>query len=435
MVQIRFAGSRASSSPLCASKAPHKEKIKCHRQEGNTRRKNNGNASPLPFLFVHSTMSRLDESFIAPGSNNRNNSSGGSSDFFSPISLAFFGKDVLPRSHDTSWIGARQSPIPSFDREDDEEEDDEEANRATEIYHRALHESLEAAEFVNERTSLLHKRRAAASMAAQQAPIHPLWNGATPEERMMNEQKSACRIFWGDLLIIVSGIHLSAISAYEINLWLSDKNVGMVLTWMSILLPRSSQILLMAGALDAERVLIYGEYWRILSSLFVCPSLLNWFIVLIGWVLVYSARRQNTLLSWYSWLGTWFASALVGLLWMMAWDLRIRPVVGCNLWGTAGVLTSVGIHRPQERWWHFLLCALAVVLSWWEQPCNSVYGVLGASFFGWGLGAATRGTQSLAEKGHSPSGLSYASVAVVLFMVLAPVLSIAFLGTNIPFLS
>lgn len=382
----------------------------------------------------------MDESSTPAGGNN---SSGGSSDFFSPISLGFFGKDVLPRNHDHSWIGARQSPIPSFDREEEDDDDDddndgvedEEANRATEIYHRALHESLEAAEFVNERTSLLHHRRTAA-VAAAQAPIHPLWNGATAEERLWNEQKSQYRIFWGDILVIVTGIHLATISAYEIHLWWSnDENVGMTLTWMSILQPRSSQTLLMAGALDAERVLIDGEYWRLLSSLFVCPSLLNWLIVLIGWTLVYNARRQNTQLSWYSWFGTWFGASLVGLLWMMAWDLRIRPVVGCCLWGMGGVLTSVGIHRPEERWRHFLLSILAVVLSWWEQPCNSVYGVLGATFFGWGLGAATRGTQSLAEKGHGPSSFSFASVGMVLSLVLAPVLSIAFLGTNIPFLS
>ena len=40
---------------------------------------------------------------------------------------------------------------------------------------------------------------------------------------------------------------------------------------------------------------------------------------------------------------------------------------------------------------------------------------------------------SLAVKG--PSGLSYAAIAAVLCIVLAPVLSIAFWGTNVPFLS
>lgn len=374
-------------------------------------------------------MSRPDESYIHPS----NNSSGASSDFFSPISLGFFGKDVLPRSHDTSWIGARQSPIPSFDREDEDEEEDEEANRATEIYHRALHESLEAAHFVNERTSLLHHRRMAA-VETKQAPIHPLWDGATAEERLLREQRNSCRMLWGDFLILVSGIHLVATSAYEIYHWQYDTQVGMVLTWMSILKPRSAQTLLLSGALDAERVIIYEEYWRLLSSLVICPSLLNWLLVCMGWLLVYHARRHHTLLSWFSWFGTWFGSAFVGISWMIAWDLRIHPFAGCCLWGTCGVLTSVGIHRPEERWRFFLLCILAVVLSWWEQPCNSVFGVLGATFFGWGLGAATRGTQSLAVKGHGPSGLSYVGIAVVLVFVSAPLLSIAFLGTSIAFL-
>jgi hypothetical protein len=376
-------------------------------------------------------MSRLDESYSHPN----NNSSGGSSEFFSPISLAFFGKDVLPRSHDTSWIGARQSPIPSFDREEEEEEDDdEEADRATEIYHRALHESLEAAAFVNERTSLLHHRRNVPGAArTTAAPIHPLWDGATPEERR-GKQKSGCEFMWGDILIGLSGLHLAATSAYEVYLWQFDDSVGMVLTWMSLLRPRYSQTLLLFGALDADRVLSYGEYWRLLSSLVVCPSLLEWLLILIGWSLVYHNRRQDSWLSWHSWFGTWFGSAVAGLLWMMAWDLRIRPIVGCCLWGTGGVLTSVGIHRPEERWRHFFVCALAVAVSWWDQPCNSVYGVVGATFFGWALGAATRGTQSLAEKGHGPSMLSYLGIGTALTIALAPVLSIAFFGTDIAFL-
>ena len=368
--------------------------------------------------------------------NNDNNSSGASSDFFSPISLGFFGnKDVLPRSHDTSWIGARQSPIPSFDREDEDDDDDvddEEANRATEKYHKALHESLEAAAFVNERTSLLHHRRTALQQTRQgAAPIHPLWDGATPEERRIREINSHCRILWGDVFVVLTGVHLGLCSAWEVYLWRSDDDGSPTLTWMSILQPRSAQTLLLMGALDAETVLVNEEYWRLLSSLVVCPSLLNWVLVCLGWTLLYSARRQDTLLSWYSWFGTWFASALVGLVWMMAWDLRIRPVVGCALWGTGGVLTAAGMHRPEARWCHFLACILAVVLSWWEQPYNSVYGIVGATFFGWGLGAATR--QSLATKG--PSGLSYGSIGVVLSIVLAPVLSIAFWGTDVPFLS
>lgn len=381
---------------------------------------------------------RLDDSYMHPN-NNGNNSSGASSDFFSPISLGFFGghnKDVLPRSHDTSWIGARQSPIPSFDREDDDDDDeeDEEANRATENYHKALHESLQAAAFVNERTSLLHHRRTTTGetdYSRRQAPIHPLWDGETPGERQSRESK-ACRILWGDVLVVVTGLHLAACSAYEIYLWrFDDTNVSIMLSWMSILQPRNAQTLLLAGALDAETVLAYQEYWRLLSSMVVCPSLPNWLLVCLGWTLMYNARRQHDLLSRSSWFGTWFASALVGLVWMMAWDLRIRPVVGCALWGTCGASTAVGMHRPEERWRHFLTCILAVVLSWWEQPCNSVYGILGSTFFGWSLGAATR--QSLATKG--PSGLSYTAIAAVLSIVLAPVLSIAFWGTSIPFLS
>ena len=372
----------------------------------------------------------MDESYTHPG----NNSSGASSDFFSPISLGFFGKDVLPRTHDTSWIGARQSPIPSFDKEEDEEEEDEEENRATEVYHRALHESLQAAPFVNERTSLLHHRRTAA-VQARQAPIHPLWDGATPEERLLRDQKTSCLILWGDFLVLISGIHLVATSVYEVYQWRTEPDSGLELTWMSIIEPRTSQTLLFFGGLDAEKVILNSEYWRLLSSLLICPSLLNWLLVFVGWMLVYHARRHHTLLSRLSWFGTWFGSAFVGLLWMMAWDLRIRPVVGCCLWGTGGVLTSIGIHRPEERWRYFALCILAVVLTWWEQPCNSVYGVLGATFWGWSLGVMTRSTQSLAEKGHGPSGLSFVGIGAVISIMLAPVLSIAFLGTNIAFLS
>jgi len=84
--------------------------------------------------------------------------------------------EKLPPLHDSSWIGARLSPIGSFDREaavEDDDDDDEhnEQDRLALLYHRALQESLDAA--ARQAASLRNKgnqngrwRNAAAAAAA-----------------------------------------------------------------------------------------------------------------------------------------------------------------------------------------------------------------------------------------------------------------------------
>jgi len=75
---------------------------------------------------------------MIPRSSSDDSSSTASSAFFSPISISFFNQrtkqqhltpaasaERLPPLHDSSWIGARLSPIGSFDREHHSEDDDD----------------------------------------------------------------------------------------------------------------------------------------------------------------------------------------------------------------------------------------------------------------------------------------------------------------------
>jgi hypothetical protein len=63
-------------------------------------------------------------------------------------------------------------------------------------------------------------------------------------------------------------------------------------------------------------------------------------------------------------------------------------VSGCSGWGTAGVLCAMGVLSPDRRFGLFVL-AIAMVLvglvdAWsYSSATGSVFGVIGASFFGW----------------------------------------------------
>jgi hypothetical protein len=197
-----------------------------------------------------------------------------SSDFFSPISIAFFQKqkqrngtssshEKLPLSHDSSWIGARLSPIASFDREgiaEEEEEDEENDNEANDNHEHSpltslplhVHPNASYHQYANnaflgikETTRLLPSQSHIYTHNATQQPpsnnipsfrnskIHPLWNSP----RMMHNHhytnnsnhKNTWRILscysgkyhsmgiWGDLVCILSGANLVAMAIYDIG--------------------------------------------------------------------------------------------------------------------------------------------------------------------------------------------------------------------------
>jgi len=192
------------------------------------------------------------------GPSPHDDSSTASSDFFSPISISFFNKqrqkassassaERLPPLHDSSWIGARLSPIGSFDREthsEDDDDDDEERQDANKENRRnksaaALHllrvggsnnegvsarstndttsSTLSTAHFVllaNEQTSLLGNRSNSIPLTRNQgsngsnsqfnsnlttisanhhSKIHPLWNSPPSNNTMANNHSNEPR--------------------------------------------------------------------------------------------------------------------------------------------------------------------------------------------------------------------------------------------------
>lgn len=277
-------------------------------------------------------------------------SSDASSDFFSPISLSFFGGRVsqqasslsktttpepLPPLHDSSWIGARLSPIHSFDRE--EENEDDEDQRYTQIYHRALHDSLGAAAFVNERSSLLNNSK------DPRSNIHPLWenaDGSAAKNFGKGGGPRPFRITWGLILCSTSALYLLTMGYYDFQFSRRQEEDSGDYAWAMPWLRPSSSSLERYGAFVPFKVLIRGEYWRLFSSLFISTSILEWTLAAIAWRLIFLAATAEP---WHRYAGTYFASCFVGQLWMLSWDHVDGVLCGMVLWGTGGVLCSIGI--------------------------------------------------------------------------------------------
>jgi len=442
--------------------------------------------------------------------------SSGSSDFFSPVSISFFrggnnnnnnnnnrqrppqqqnhsrratatamprsGGEVLTPRHDAdkSWIGARLSPIGSFDREDragtsgSEEDEDEE-----ERHHRALHETMENAPFIvaNESTSLLGRLKKQQQQEQQQqaqsscsdgnskgtsynnnnnyakthpSRIHPLWD----EEQDQHLRRAAenagyyygadgdwkivalkqC-LTWGTLVCAVSGTLLVVMGCYDYFFYdystttasdasgdskdeSSDGGNALYNTdptevegaWTWPLFHPSQQALVRLGAFLPQTVFSqqqrYGfSYWRMLSSAFVCSSLVEWVVVLVGWRLVVVANSKSP--TWHRWIGVYLSSVFVGQLWTIAWDVGGSSnggatTTGCVAWGTAGVLCQLGTVRPRRRFCCFLWAASLLVLSLLQRPLGSVWGATGAAFFGWSLAAAELEFYSSSAGGSDP---------------------------------
>jgi hypothetical protein len=310
-------------------------------------------------------------------------SSGSSSDFFSPISIAFFRRPssrdsqqqqhhqttsmpssaerrgsstTLPPSHDNSWIGARLSPILSFDKEGAlSDNDDDDADNRSEERHRAIHDTLEAAPFVvDERTSLLmrnvtnsdlqqpqypHREGTVANGMAAANPnaskIHPLWRSPSSQQQlhgnsfhhrvMMLLRKWGCcyccnsisnHASFGAALVTMSGIHLWAMGVYDCYQWYhwyrgstmsvdeQDLSMGISHAWTLPLLVPSYETLALFGALAPNQVVDHGEderwvrrtvssYSDFLSSLLICTSVAEWLLVAGAWRLLYLASSRE----------------------------------------------------------------------------------------------------------------------------------------------
>jgi hypothetical protein len=292
------------------------------------------------------------------------------SDFFSPISASFFrpkssanrggssssaqihqqqgeqqgSGEKLPPLHDSSWIGARLSPIgQSFDNESADDNDADEG-QFTSAYHRALHESFENADFIvaTERTRLLAFRPgASSSLAAEGAAkhngvpghaftpavfagvsnrngkldIHPLWN--QPEStRNHNRSEKHGQLSWGAVVCSISGLYFVAMgvrdyyhfSRMEVSAnQVSDESIAWSVPWIR----PSSETMLDFGAFTP--VLNWAYPWRSAMSCFLCSSVVEYIAVLGAWRLISMIKTlHNHREPWHRWSGVYFASCLVG---------------------------------------------------------------------------------------------------------------------------
>jgi hypothetical protein len=172
------------------------------------------------------------------------------------------------------------------------------------------------------------------------------------------------------------------------------------------------------------------EYWRLLTSaVWVTSSLVEWLLVLLAWwwaisrsrivetdrtsgivrdfyspTSFYFGQQTNNHFSYSSsekqsavegcmaaWPVVYMLSTLTGQLWMVSFEYPSSAsfdgddgpnISGCTSWGTAGVLCAMGMRWPERRFELFIL-AIALVIINLLQPTSSVFGAIGASFFGW----------------------------------------------------
>lgn len=382
--------------------------------------------------------------------NRTDESSSGSSDFFSPVSISFFqnrnhnlADSTTPSSrtpiHDNSWIGARLSPIQSFDREADPE--DEEDDLEVQQKQSSVHRTLEAAPFVTERTKLLsnnvtQQQQLPMARSRSQSKIHPLWESPVGNPR--RSFASVSNLSVGRVVCAVSGFHLvgmalfDTLEAYRL-MRTGRSDIGRSHVWTLPFLAPPTSTLRLFGALAPDYILA-AEDWRsswyvggILSSLFITTSVVEWILIAVAWKLIRtSAQRQGKPTEFG---GTFLASCITGQLWMWVYDSTSGRTVGAAAWGTCGVLCAAGMARPGYRFELYIVCATIITLALLQRPTSSVWGATAGAFLGWALGAA--GCEQAEFKDH-PSSPSLTRLVTLTGTLLAigivgsPVLSLAF---------
>lgn len=344
------------------------------------------------------------------------NSSGESSDFFSPISVSFFGGNQsntdhqLPPLHDSSWIGARLSPIGSFDREGSSDDDE----RYTSVYHRALHESLEASAFVNEHTRLLG--------GDPRSNLHPLWEGQE-QQQPRKESKSWIRVSSGLILCSISGVYLFTMLGVDLYQQYYSDHAYSEHGWMLPWLQPSLSTLYTCGAFGPQYMRSWLDYWRVLTAIFMSTSVVEWILLVGAWRFVFLASTKQP---WYEWMGVCLASALVGEVWITAFDTS-AVLCGSLASGTLGVLCALGMRCPNRRMGLFMYAALLVTMAVVMQPYTSVVGDVGGTFFGWALAVADgRPAKGAADRNGEGEVGRFVGLAAVLTIIMTPIMWMAF---------
>jgi hypothetical protein len=315
-----------------------------------------------------------------------------------------YGKsERLPADHDTSWIGARLSPI-AFD-EDDEDK--------IAPYKQVL---------VNERSALLGNIK-----PGDRSKIHPLWDDGNPLllQSMYTEDQTRGLFHWGTVVWVLSGAHLLSMAIHDFYFWYLSYRQGIeidVERWSLPWLSPSTVVLQRFGAFLPYRAIVYGQWWRMLTSVFMSTSVMEWLLVIWSW----RALRWGGARPTRKWCYVYLLSVFTGQIWMMAFDLS--GVAGAAAWGSSGVICAAGGAKPRQRFLLFMTAIAMVVVSLLE-PTNSVMGTIGGSFFGWayyGLGWSR--VVSKMDKGTvKPKGMTrLLSGLALLKLWVVPLLFVAF---------
>jgi hypothetical protein len=315
--------------------------------------------------------------------------------------------DRLPVSHDTSWIGARVSPI-AFDEEDEEK---------LAPYKQALNDSM-----ANERSALLGiiKR-------GDRSKIHPMWDDGNPLLFQTTDTDDRLRGFyhWGNVVLVISGSHLLAMAIHDFYVAYLSYRLGYdvdVERWSLPWLYPSTASLQRFGAFMPYQALEHAQWWRMLTSTFMSTSVAQWLLVLWSWrALQWGGARPTR-----KWCYLYLLAVFTGQIWMMAFDFY--GIAGAATWGSSGVICAAGGARPKQRFMLFITAIVIIILSLVE-PTNSVVGTIGGSFFGWtfyGLGWSS--VVSKMDKGTvKPKGmLRLLSGLALLKLWVVPVLFVAF---------
>lgn len=296
--------------------------------------------------------------------------------------------EMLPRLQDTSWIGARVSPIPSYD-------DDEENDHVTARYRKALNDSSSAFMGATESTSLL--RNFTKANKNKNWSLHPLWD--PQQDPLLIEQKRMARASptyrLGMLVVCSTAIFLAIVGLHDGYLRYLSFRQGVelkyALAWRWPWLSPTNRTLLRFGAFYPQYLVQQGDYWRIVTSWFATTSLVEWLLTAWGWWCVQYISTGMIIWPLY------ILCCATGQLWMAAF--HFQGISGCASWGTSGVLCAIGVARPDRRFVLFLSAIASVLLSLLE-PASSVYGAIGAIFFGWSF-------NSVGLTLHGPSGADH----------------------------
>ena len=397
------------------------------------------------------------------------------SDFFSPTvrrpvsSSSSRTPEPLPPSHDTSWIGARLSPIHSLDDEDDDDEEESFQDMKGALQYPASSRRTDGVwsavgqHTTHEQTRLLlpplaeephtstsfHPRYTSTAAASSTTAAHRNGNSTAlcrycvpPAPQGFGLYLCSLALFQFKAAVVYSFLYPST-NIHQYEWW------RLLLTW--IWQPSSLTSLQRVGGL-----LLSGRsvetYWRLVTSWCLPCTLVEWFLVWSAWS--WTSRRLShkqplhneragVLLSNAQLAVLYILCASTGQLWMLAWDhapTNSTTVVGCLSWGTGGVLCCLGMLQPHRRLPYFgwaILLVLWVCLSRYLAPqqqdsylyYSSVWGILGACYFGWAVGASgVLGTRNAptTRTDHAAKLQEWRSATAAIFMWVLPVLWIAF---------